>query len=56
MVTGYDKAIAAFLGALVVVVAPFVPGIETWLSPGIISAVSVVIATVLVYLVPNKTA
>lgn len=49
----YDKAIVAFLGALVTLLATF--GLElSWASEELIAAVGSVISTALVYLIPNK--
>lgn len=54
MLTGYDKAIVAFLTSLVTLLAPWVPGIEVYASPAIIGALGVVLNTALVFAIPNK--
>lgn len=51
----YNKAIAAFLTGAVGVASMFVPGIEGIVTPEIIAAVTTILATVLVYAVPNKS-
>ena len=56
MLTGYDKAIVAFLTSFVALVSPWVPGITEYASPATIGAVGVVLNTLLVFLVPNKQA
>lgn len=54
MFTNYDKAIVAFLTSLVTLLAPWVPGIETYLSPAAIAALGVLLNTGLVFLIPNR--
>ena len=55
MVTGFDKAIVAFLGGVVTLVAAF--GVDvSWATPELISGVGSFLTAVLVYLIPNKTA
>lgn len=50
----YNKAIAAFLTQLAALGAVF--GLDPeWVTPELISSVSVVVTTALVYLLPNKT-
>lgn len=51
----YSKAIAAFLTGAVGVASMFVPGIEAVATPEVIAAVTTILATALVYLVPNKS-
>lgn len=49
----YNKAIVAFLGSLVTLLAAF--GIDLpWATPEMVSAVGGVVTTFLVWLVPNK--
>jgi hypothetical protein len=50
----YAKAITAFLTGLVGFVALFIPAVGQFVSPEMIAAITVVINTLLVYLVPNK--
>jgi purine-cytosine permease-like protein len=50
----YNKAIVAFLTALVSLIAIWWPPIAQYASTEIIVSVSGVIGAVLVYLVPNK--
>lgn len=56
----YAKAIAAFLGALVAMLAAFGVNTGEWVTPDLIGAVSSVLGAVatavLVYFVPNKPA
>ena len=49
----YRKAIAAGITGIVGVAALFIPGIADYASPEAITAISTVIATVLVYAIPN---
>lgn len=49
----YAKAIAAAITGLVGLVAMFAPGVREFATPEAIAAVSTVVSTVLVYLVPN---
>jgi len=50
----YTKAIAAFLTGLVGLLAQF--GIDPeWVTPEVISGVTMIVATILVYALPNKT-
>lgn len=55
MVTGFDKAIVAFLGAALTLAAAFGVNVD-WATPELISGVGGLITAVLVYLVPNKAA
>jgi len=55
MSSTYNKAIVAFLGGVVTLVAAF--GIDvSWASPELISGVGSFLTAVLVWLVPNKPA
>lgn len=50
----YNKAIVAVLGSLVILLAPFVPGIETVVTPEVIQGISAILTPALVYFIPNK--
>jgi hypothetical protein len=49
----YRKAIAAALSGVLGVAAFFMPGIVEAISPEVIASVSALLATVLVWIVPN---
>lgn len=53
MITTFDKAIVALLGALVTIAATFGLKVE-WATPEVINSVGGVLTALLVYLVPNK--
>jgi hypothetical protein len=48
------KAIAAFLTGLVGVIAMFIPSVQTFATPEIISAVTALVTAAVVWFVPNK--
>jgi uncharacterized protein involved in cysteine biosynthesis len=50
----YAKAIAAFLAALVGLVALFVPSVGDTITPDIIVGIALVAAPIFVFAVPNK--
>ncbi len=53
MMAKYSKAIAAFLTGLVGLLAVF--GIDPdWITPELISGVTMLVSTVLVYAIPNR--
>lgn len=49
----YRKAIVAVLSAAVAVLTPFVPGIETIVTPEYIQNAAMVLGPILVYAIPN---
>lgn len=53
MITTFDKAIVALLGALLSIAAAFGLKVD-WATPEVISSVGGVITALLVYLVPNR--
>lgn len=54
--TTVNKAVYGLLTGLLGVAALFVPGITEWVSPEIVSGVTAVVTSLVVYLVPNKPA
>ena len=53
MITSWDKAIAALIGAVIPILANF--GFDLNLGDGVIASISGVLAFALTYLFPNKT-
>ena len=53
MVTTFDKAIVALLGAIVSIAATFGLSVS-WATPEVIASVGGIITSILVYLVPNR--
>ena len=53
MITSFDKAIVALLGAVLSIAATFGLKVD-WATPEMISAVGGAITALLVYLIPNK--
>jgi hypothetical protein len=54
MLTSVDKAIAAILGGLVSFLALKFGVQVDWMTPDLINSISIAVAGVLTYLVPNK--
>lgn len=51
---GIQKAVTAVLGGMVVILTPFVPGIEAVISPDVVQGAAALITAGLVYVIPNK--
>ena len=54
MFTSIDKAIVAFIGAIVFFIAEFTALDQGFIGSDLIQSVSAVITAILVYIVPNK--
>lgn len=54
MVTTFDKAIASFLSALVMLIGVFWPPVHTYVSAETLAMVSPVVIALATWLVPNK--
>lgn len=53
MITSFDKAIVALLGALLSIAAAFGLKVD-WATPEVITSIGGVLTALLVYVVPNK--
>ena len=55
MFTSFDKAIVAILMAAAYILSEFGIGLPEWANEGFFGSVGMVIGSILVYIVPNKS-